>query len=180
MTRNPAKIVNLILAFAFGAVGIGQGAIAATPTASLDGTMWKLISWTESLPIGDTAITTGFAKDRISGSSGCNRFTGGYQVKEHSLTINKNLASTRMACPEPKMKLEAKFLSILPGAQQFMLTPKGNLQIVYKTPEGLGLMTFAPETQASKDKNYPSKTSKVVYRIANKGGHPLLCRYGGE
>ncbi|MBR8830827.1 MAG: hypothetical protein N5P05_000251 [Chroococcopsis gigantea SAG 12.99] len=157
MKITPQKIGKLILTLALIYTGNSPIAIAATPTPTLEGTIWKLISWTETLPLGDTAITATFAKNRLSGSSGCNRFMGGYQEKNNTLTIDKDLAGTRKACPEEQMKLESKFLTLLPGAKQYMINPKGNLQIVYKTAQGLGLMTFAPQAKAAADKIWLDK-----------------------
>lgn len=49
---------------------------------------------------------------RISGFSGCNRMTGSIDIHDGILHIN-NLGVTRMACPDPSMKLENHFLSLI-------------------------------------------------------------------
>ncbi len=51
----------------------------------------------------------------VFGDSGCNRFTGTYQVKGDRITIGP-LASTEMACPEPQMSAEMTFLTRLQAA----------------------------------------------------------------
>ena len=67
-----------------------------------------------TVPAGNGAPTARFEGGRVSGFSGCNRFTGGYTVDRDRLTIG-NLAGTMMACPEPAMAVEKAFLSALSG-----------------------------------------------------------------
>lgn len=49
------------------------------------------------------------AGGRVSGFSGCNRFTGGYKQDGSSLSFTP-LAVTKMACPPPAGMLERSFL----------------------------------------------------------------------
>lgn len=51
-------------------------------------------------------------RDRVSGSSGCNSFFGGYEKSSGTLTF-KHLAGTLMACDESRSKLEGTFLELL-------------------------------------------------------------------
>ncbi len=49
----------------------------------------------------------------MSGSGGCNRIFGGFELKDNQI-IFKSIASTRMACADAdKGKLEADFLKLL-------------------------------------------------------------------
>lgn len=54
--------------------------------------------------------------DRVSGSGGCNRFTGPANAATGAVRIGP-LASTRMACPGDAMQAEARFLSALERAR---------------------------------------------------------------
>ena len=54
---------------------------------------------------------------RVSGRSGCNRFSGGYTLSGAALSFGP-LAGTRMACPPALMDVEAKVLSILAAANR--------------------------------------------------------------
>jgi putative lipoprotein len=86
-------------------------------TASLENTDWKLIE------LGGTAVaaanhergahlTLNSKTHHVSGSGGCNRLTGSYEVKdEHIITFSK-MASTMMACLEG-MDTEKAFLEAL-------------------------------------------------------------------
>jgi heat shock protein HslJ/uncharacterized membrane protein len=96
--------------------GAGAAGGAATGVAPLQGRSWRL----ESLPGKDgkalgaarQPLTMRFEQNRVSGFSGCNRFTGAYEVEGGVVTISQ-LAGTMMACPEPAMVLESAFRAAL-------------------------------------------------------------------
>jgi len=54
-----------------------------------------------------------FEKGRLSGSDGCNRYSTGYSASEGRLKIGPNIASTRMACPQPIMEEATTFIGML-------------------------------------------------------------------
>jgi heat shock protein HslJ len=76
-------------------------------TQLLDDTQWELLNWNDAsgkpraLPSGEQPITLDFSTDsgrrRASGFSGCNRYTGTYDLKNGKLSFGP-LAGTRMAC----------------------------------------------------------------------------------
>jgi heat shock protein HslJ len=73
------------------------------PTATLIDTYWKLVAL-NGKDIGIVENTREvyilFNDDqRVSGSDGCNRFMGGYQLSGESLSLEQ-LAGTKMACAE--------------------------------------------------------------------------------
>ena len=80
----------------------------AGATDSLDGG-WRVRSIADApVPAGVT-ITMEFGADgRISGRSGCNRYTGSFAYAGETLTLSP-LAGTRMACPPPQMEAEQRF-----------------------------------------------------------------------
>lgn len=64
-------------------------------------------------PAEGSTMTIEFTPDgQVSGSSGCNTFSGTYQLDGTNLTVGP-LASTRMACDEPLMTQETQFLTAL-------------------------------------------------------------------
>lgn len=90
-------------------------AVPAPTAATLEGANWRLAALPgHTVPAGNGAPMARFEGGRVSGFSGCNRFTGGYTVDRDRLTIG-NLAGTMMACPEPAMAVEKAFLSSLSG-----------------------------------------------------------------
>ena len=87
---------------------------------------WKVVSYYSGNAItsvlGDVEMTTSFGTDLVSGFSGCNTFTGGYEVTGENIKIGP-LASTRMACIEQEVSdQEAQYLAALELAQTFAVT----------------------------------------------------------
>ncbi len=69
--------------------------------------------WGFSEEAGATARFIRFGSDgRVSGSAGCNRFTGRYSQGGSALTIG-TLATTRRACLPEVMQREEQFLEML-------------------------------------------------------------------
>jgi len=63
-------------------------------------------------PIPGTTLTAEFTADQVSGSSGCNTYSGGYTLTGDSVAVGP-LASTQMACEQDVMDQEAQFLTAL-------------------------------------------------------------------
>ncbi len=83
--------------------------------ATLESTTWTLSADSKlGVDLGTVDVTMRFENGTVSGSSGCNRFTGSYTLDGDSLTIKPGVASTMMACPEPQMAVEQAFLALLP------------------------------------------------------------------
>jgi heat shock protein HslJ len=59
-----------------------------------------------------TRPTASFAEGRIFGSSGCNRYTGGYALDGGSFELGA-LTTTRMACAPPADEIERAYLAAL-------------------------------------------------------------------
>ena len=116
-----------------------RGPLAGIAAATLAGLM--LLSATPA-SAGDVAAANGtvvgqwrtstdgvkqtitFKKDgSVFGDSGCNRFAGGYKVEGDAITIGP-LASTMMACEQPRMDAEQSFLTKLQAAVSYTATKK--------------------------------------------------------
>ena len=114
--------------------------------AALAGTEWVLRAWDITEPArSEPVVTLAYDAGRFSGTSGCNRYTGGVTegTTPGELTVGL-LAGTRMACPEPQASVEARFLEQLSGSRTFgfML---GRLAISYTRANGSrGTMVFEP------------------------------------
>ena len=101
---------------AFFSLGLAIVALAgcASSANSLDGTRWRLTGWTlSSLDPADFTITAQFADGRISGESGVNSYSGTFRVGPGDAFSVGPVAGTRMAGPEPAMRAEAAFLTLL-------------------------------------------------------------------
>ena len=57
---------------------------------------------------------------RVSGSSGCNRISGGYSLDGAALSFGP-LAGTRRACAPALMELEQRFLTALAAATGYVI-----------------------------------------------------------
>jgi heat shock protein HslJ len=82
---------------------------AATGASALEGVPWVVVSGLETAGWEQTPPSVTFADGTVSGSSGCNRFTGSYSVDGDTLELGE-IATTEMACPPPVMAVEREFV----------------------------------------------------------------------
>ena len=92
----------------------------ATPTPALDGTPVTLI----------------FSATGVSGSAGCNSYTGNFQFDNGGLSIGP-LITTKIACDQPIMDQETAYVNALALASSYAII-NNQLQIMY---DG-GVLTF--------------------------------------
>jgi heat shock protein HslJ len=85
---------------------------------SLEGTEWTLAGGVDAPD--DAVPTLTLADGSANGFAGCNTFMGGYELDGDAITIGP-LASTRMACEEPKMAAENAFLPTLEAADSWAI-----------------------------------------------------------
>ena len=127
--RSVATMVMLLalpLAACASSNDSGSGGAASAPAQSLADTAWDLAQYapagkSELTPVPNgVKATAEFTTDQISGSSGCNRFTGGYTTDGSTIDIGP-LASTAMACVGEAMAVEADYLARLDEAATFSI-----------------------------------------------------------
>jgi len=127
--RTVATLVMLValpLAACASSNDTGSGDAASAPAQSLADTTWDLAQYARAgestlTPVpGDVKATAEFTADQIAGSSGCNRFTGGYTTDGRTIDIGP-LASTAMACIGEAMAVEADYLARLDQATTFSI-----------------------------------------------------------
>lgn len=88
----------------------------------LDGSSWVLTDWSQdAIDPAAFAITAEFTEGRIAGTSGVNRYTGGYTATSAGAFEAGEIASTMMAGPEPAMAAEAAYLKLLASARGFRI-----------------------------------------------------------
>lgn len=100
------------------------GAKISPPSSELRNTRWELTRWNlrpnskgevraRQIPQGDASNPIQIIFDangqRISGSTGCNRFTAELDEDSRGFSLSK-IASTKMACSPQRMELENDFL----------------------------------------------------------------------
>jgi heat shock protein HslJ len=109
--------------------------------AELEGTQWKLTEWTlSSLDARDFEITAQFADGTISGRSGVNSYGGTYTVGSRQSFKVGSIASREMAGPEPAMRAEDAYLTLLGQARSYrveagrltLLDAGGNESLIFE------------------------------------------------
>lgn len=94
------------------------------PSSEFRNTKWELVRWnlapnvngevrSRQIPLGDSSNPIQMVFDtkgeRLSGSTGCNRFTARITEDARGFTLDQ-IVSTRMACAPQRMELENDFL----------------------------------------------------------------------
>ena len=102
-----------------------EGACAEAGAPKLENTYWKLVRIGERSvgavdPKSELHVRLDRSGQRVSGSGGCNRFTGGYTLDGDRITFT-NLATTRMSCPEATMQQERAYFGALSPAGRWRI-----------------------------------------------------------
>lgn len=98
----------------------------AGATDNLDGG-WRVKSIADATVPAGMTITMEFGTDgRISGRSGCNRYTGSFTYAGETLKLSQ-LAGTRMACPPPQMEAERRFYAAVARVTRVQLSDNREL-----------------------------------------------------
>jgi len=86
---------------------------------SLIGSEWLLEDLAGSGMMDGIQATLTFPEaGKIAGNGSCNRFFGSAEISGDTIKLGP-LASTRMACPDPVMNQEMKYLAALQAAERF-------------------------------------------------------------
>ena len=110
--------VLVLCVVAAGGCGDDEPAAGTGTPAALAGTQWVLDL--ESLGVsGAGAVSSfiAFERERVSGSDGCNRFSGSYELDGSALTFGA-LAGTQMACAGPADAVARKVNAALPRVRR--------------------------------------------------------------
>ncbi len=124
--------VVLILAAVIAVLGI----VGCTPEgADLEGKTWQLVSYGDPAspdePLEGREATAEFSAGQVSGSTGCNQYSGGFEASGDELSFGP-IAVTEMACMEPPgiMQQERDYLKALMTAERYE-TQGDQLKIFY-------------------------------------------------
>ena len=157
MRRFVAGWIFCLLASGLPALGFVQAGTvaqkeAAGPVAGdavpLEKTEWRLIRLGR-VAVTDTdlhhppEIILDPVSHRASGSGGCNRIMGEYELKGDALTFAR-MASTMMACPEG-MQTEQKFLKALEQVKRWKI---GERQLRLMDGSGKVVLVFKVSSEA--------------------------------
>ena len=105
----------------------------------LTGTPWTLTGLTgQQLPPDVTVTATFDQEGQLSGSAGCNLYSGPYTVEVNQISMGP-FQLTRKACPPPVMEIEGAYLTVLQAAARHEIT--GN-SLTLQSPSGGALAVF--------------------------------------
>jgi heat shock protein HslJ len=91
---------------------------------------WRILTIHGQPVLPQPPLTMTFENDRVFGSAGCNRFTGGVTLTGEGLRIGQ-AASTMMACVEPGLaEQEGRFHGALPTITRAGLDGSGRLTLL--------------------------------------------------
>lgn len=123
--RHPTRPSALAALWICGATVLAGCGTSVSLDEPIEGPTWRLANVAQqpvapgSDPQRDARLQ--FDGARVTGSSGCNQLSGGYQRSGSSLRIGP-LAATRMACADPaRAALESDFLNALQGTSDYSL-----------------------------------------------------------
>ena len=96
--------------------------------ASLAGTAWRAVSVAGAAPVAGREPTIRFEADRISGTTGCNQYFGGYTLVGGAIAFSE-VGMTRMACDDAIGQIEGAFTSALTAATTAAIDAEGRLHL---------------------------------------------------
>jgi len=116
-----------------------------SPALQLEGTTWKLTSLATETGVNNTlpntTITAIFDDGNVTGSSGCNRYFGSYQLNKTEINFGQ-VGSTLMFCADPDgvMTQETTYLLLLKDVASYAISNNeltlsdslGNPQLVFE------------------------------------------------
>ncbi len=141
-SRWTSAFATLALSVAVLALAGCGGSGGDQPT--LDGTSWGLTEWSlSSLDPNDFTITAAFADGKITGKSAVNNYFGPYNEGPGDAFSVGDLGGTMMAGPEPDMRAEQAYLTLLSEARSYELKgggltlfdENGNESLIFETRE---------------------------------------------
>jgi heat shock protein HslJ len=125
-----------------------------TPPAPYENIEWKLSTLAGQKLFKDASITAMLKKGAISGSGGCNQYSGTYTVDEGGVLSVSELASSKRMC-DGLMGQESKFFEILRGATSLKMN---KVELVITSPAGELVFHNTPGAPAKSKAPAPGET----------------------
>jgi heat shock protein HslJ len=125
-------VIALLALLALLALTLSACCSSTVPPPELTGGRWVLVSYLDQednlvpVPQGIQASVTFRNDSQVTGVSGCNDFSGSYQVDGGLMTIGK-VSSTEKACRSPGgvMDFEQRFFSLLSDTTRYNIDENG-------------------------------------------------------
>ena len=113
---------------------------AAPEGPPLEGTNWILSDSTDlGVSLDGVTVSARFQDGTVAGTSGCNSYTGPYEVDGEDLTVGPDIASTQIACEDPQASVEQAYLAALPEVSSFAIAAE---QLTLNNGDGDALLVF--------------------------------------
>ena len=110
------------------------GCSAAPGGRAITGIDWRA-SNINGVPVApDTLVTLRFAGKGVSGSSGCNSYSGNYELMSKEGIRFGALSNTEKACAPQVMEQEQRFLSIMKSVEGYSFYSDGSFSLI--SPDG--------------------------------------------
>ena len=172
--RRSVRAVLVLMTFAVVAQSQTSRDLS-TDQRVLAGTEWRLVSFgpagSEASLVAGTTVTLKFGEDgRASGSTGCNSYSGTYNVRGDSILFGR-LISTKRACLDQNAnQQEQRFLSALESANRFRLSSN---RLTIQSDRGRNVLNFAsgsdsePDSGPNEDRGDPVAALASYYDAIN-------------
>jgi len=139
----PLRILALAVVASLSVAGCD--ALGAAQGGQLEGVTWQLSTYVTDdarVPVpGDVAATATFASGQVSGTNGCNSYSGPYQASGSSLSVGP-LMSTLMGCGPVQSAIESAFMGAFQDAASYTVT---STQLTIYDASGAQTLTFTPQ-----------------------------------
>lgn len=104
---------------------------AGAATGGRLGGDWRAVDINGVPVAGGRAVTLRLGPDgTAAGSSGCNSYSGSYRLRSQQGIEFAPLAVTEMACEQPAMEQESRYLSILRGVTGYSFYSDGSVSLI--------------------------------------------------
>ena len=112
----------------------------------IEGVDWQLVTVGGAPAVAGSEATMALAGGKAAGTTGCNRYSGTYELSGANGIKFGPLATTQMACPEPIMAQEQAFAKALTETTSYAIA--GDV-LTFKDSSGADLATFKPRAVTS-------------------------------
>lgn len=135
-----ALALSILLVAGFALASDSEGEI------TMEDTQWQLVLYLDDTGemasvLPDITVDIKFSEGKLSGSAGCNRYFGGYDLAEDDqIRFTSQMGSTQMACAPQINSLEQLYLALLPQTASWKLE-EGHLTLFDYA--GAALLKFA-------------------------------------
>lgn len=138
MRRNHPRTRRLALVAV--AMILSLGACAEGAQNDPTGRTWQLETLGGSPVLDGTIIDLTIDGDTVSGTAGCNTYTGGARVGDDgSMSLGPDFAVTFMACEQPVMDQEQQYLTTLTRVTAYQMAAE---ELLLEDANGVVIATF--------------------------------------